>query len=237
VTAVTNSPNSYNLYTFTQYANNGATNFSAGRSDVTNLPNTYGLNTVSQLQALNVNSPLLAKNPTNGMFTLTVGVQRAPQLTNFALFPMSSPGFTTSINPAGNLEFNFTDANDAAFFRLQAQWTCKKVMCLGCFCAAAALMLELAWWRHLCIARSPHRWAIRGLSFLAVACFWAIFIVVASPRTSPKDNRLVVFPSLPTALGTAVGRVRYSFTGRKSPPRRNQCPVNPNRKELCSNWC
>ncbi len=56
---------------------------------MTNSPNTYGLNTVSQLQALNVNSPLLAKNPTNGMFTLTVGVQRAPQLTNFALFPMS----------------------------------------------------------------------------------------------------------------------------------------------------
>ena len=45
------------------------------------------------------------------------------------------------------------------------------VMCLACFCAVAALMLELAWWRHLCVARSPYRRAIRGLSFLAVACF------------------------------------------------------------------
>ena len=45
------------------------------------------------------------------------------------------------------------------------------VMCLACFCAAAALMLELVWWRHLCVARSPHRWAIRGLSFLAIVWF------------------------------------------------------------------
>jgi len=45
------------------------------------------------------------------------------------------------------------------------------VMCLACFCGAATRMLELVWWRPLCIARSPHRWVIRGLSFLAVACF------------------------------------------------------------------
>jgi hypothetical protein len=123
--SVTNSPNTYNLYTFTQYTNKGATNFSAGRaagrSDVTNSPNNYGLYTSSQLQALNVNSPLLEKNPTNGMFTLTIGVQVAPQLTNFAAFPMNSPGFTTTINAAGNLDFNFTSTNDAAFFRLQSQ--------------------------------------------------------------------------------------------------------------------
>jgi hypothetical protein len=124
VGAVTNSPSSYNLYTFTQYTNNGATNFIAGRTtgraDVTNSPNTYGLYTVSQLQALDVNAPLLAKNPTNGVFKLTIGVQRATQLTNFVDFPMNGAGFSNSINAAGKLEFNFTDPSNAAFFRLQS---------------------------------------------------------------------------------------------------------------------
>jgi hypothetical protein len=45
------------------------------------------------------------------------------------------------------------------------------VMCLACFCGAAALMLELAWWWHLDIRPTPYRWVLRGLSFLAVVCF------------------------------------------------------------------
>jgi hypothetical protein len=122
---VTNSPNTYGLYTLTQYTTNGATNFNlgriAGRSDVTNAPNAYGLYTVSQLQALNVSAPLLTKNPTNGTFKLTIGVQRAPQLTNFAAFPMNGAGFSNVINSAGKLEFNFTSTNNPAFFRLQSQ--------------------------------------------------------------------------------------------------------------------
>jgi hypothetical protein len=45
------------------------------------------------------------------------------------------------------------------------------VMCLACFSGAAALMLKLAFWRHLVSAPTPQRWVLRGLSFLAVACF------------------------------------------------------------------
>ena len=122
---VTNAPNTYNLFTLSQYNTNGATNFvvgrNTGRSDVTNSPNTYGLYTISQLQALEVNAPLLAKNPTNGMFKLTIGVQRAPQLTNFVAFPMNGVGFSNIINGTGKLEFYFSSTNNAAFFRLLSQ--------------------------------------------------------------------------------------------------------------------
>jgi len=121
VATVTNAPNSYSLYTLTQYNTNFTFGRNIGRSDVTNSPNTYGLYTVSQLQALDVSAPLLAKNPTNGMFKLTIGVQRAPHLTNFVAFPMNGAGFNTSINSTGQLEFNFTDTNNAAFFRLLSQ--------------------------------------------------------------------------------------------------------------------
>jgi len=86
----------------------------------TNL-NAVGYFTAAQVQALNVGTPLLTKNATNGTFTLTIGVQKATQLTNFVAFPMNSPGFTNSINAEGKLEFQFTIPDNAAFFRLQSQ--------------------------------------------------------------------------------------------------------------------
>lgn len=45
------------------------------------------------------------------------------------------------------------------------------VMCLACFCGAAALLLELAWWRNLRGGWTTHRFVLRGLSFLSVAWF------------------------------------------------------------------
>jgi hypothetical protein len=105
------------VYTQTQYNSN----YTAGIASVTSAPNTYGLYTAAQLQALNVSAPLLAKNPTNGTFTLTIGVQQSPQLTNFVAFPMNSAGASTLIDGAGNLEFTFPSSNNAAFFRLQSQ--------------------------------------------------------------------------------------------------------------------
>jgi len=37
----------------------------------------------AQLQALNVDTPLLSKEPNTGLFKLTIGVEKATQLTNF----------------------------------------------------------------------------------------------------------------------------------------------------------
>jgi hypothetical protein len=78
------------------------------------------LYTQSQLQALNVNSPLLAKG-TNGQFTLTIGVQRSTNLTSFTDLPLNSAGASTVIDGSGKLQFTFPGSNNAAFFKLQSQ--------------------------------------------------------------------------------------------------------------------
>jgi hypothetical protein len=84
--------------------------------------NAAGLYTASQVQALNVGAPLLTKNPSSGQFTLTIGVQKATNLSQpFADFPMSGPGTSTLIDGQGKLEFQFTVPDNAAFFRLEAQ--------------------------------------------------------------------------------------------------------------------
>ena len=80
--------------------------------------NTNSLYTRGQVQALNVGNLLLQKNA-NGQFKLTVAVQKATNLTNFTAFPMTAP--QTTINGQGALEFQFTPADNAAFFRLQSQ--------------------------------------------------------------------------------------------------------------------
>jgi T5SS/PEP-CTERM-associated repeat protein len=84
-----------------------------------NHANGAGLFTETQLQALNVNSPLLAHDPLTGLFTLTIGVEQATLLTNFFPFPMTAP--QTRINAEGRLEFQFSSPNGAAFFRLEAR--------------------------------------------------------------------------------------------------------------------
>ncbi|MST93977.1 MAG: choice-of-anchor D domain-containing protein [Pedosphaera sp.] len=94
-------------------------NRQAGIGDVTNNPNAYGLYTTSQIQALNVDAPLIQLNPTNGLITLTIGVQKSTNLVDFLPFPMTAP--QTTINAQGKLEFQFSPADNAAFFRLQSQ--------------------------------------------------------------------------------------------------------------------
>jgi T5SS/PEP-CTERM-associated repeat protein len=68
---------------------------------------------------LGVNSPLLARDPLTGLFTLTIGVEKATDLTNFFPFPMTAP--QTTINAEGKLEFQFGPPDNAAFFRLEAR--------------------------------------------------------------------------------------------------------------------
>jgi hypothetical protein len=96
------------------------------KTNQTSLVNTYfananaaGLFTQSQLQALNVDTPLLAKDPITGLFKLTIGVEKATQLTNFVPFPMTAQQAT--INGQGKLEFQFSAPDNTAFFRLEAR--------------------------------------------------------------------------------------------------------------------
>jgi hypothetical protein len=67
------------------------------------------------VQSLNVGTPLLAKNPATGKFKLTVGVEKSTNLVNFT--PMPIPG-SAVINSQGKMEFEFTSADNAAFFRV-----------------------------------------------------------------------------------------------------------------------
>ena len=91
----------------------------AAASVLFNNANEAGLFTPTQLQALNVGTPLLAKDPNTGLFKLTIGVEKATQLTNFFPFPMTAP--QTTINGEGKLEFQFSSPDNAAFFRLEAR--------------------------------------------------------------------------------------------------------------------
>ncbi len=63
--------------------------------------------------------PLLQRHPVTGVFTLTFGIEKSTNLSNFTPFPFISP--QTTINGQGKIEFQFTVPDNAAFFRLQAQ--------------------------------------------------------------------------------------------------------------------
>ena len=81
--------------------------------------NGAGFYTLSQVRALALSTPLLAKDTATGKFKLTLGIQKSTDMLHFSPFPLTAP--ETSINPQGKLEFEFTSPDDAAFFRLQSQ--------------------------------------------------------------------------------------------------------------------
>lgn len=91
------------------------------------LVNTYfstasqnGLYTSSQVQDLNVGTPLIQQNAGTSTFTLTMAVQQAATPGGpWTLLPMTAP--QTTINAQGKLEFQFTAPGPTAFFRLQSQ--------------------------------------------------------------------------------------------------------------------
>ena len=80
-----------------------------------------GLFTTTQVQNLNVGTPLLQRNPSTGEFTLTIGVNQSSNLTQWTPLPMTGP--QVLINAQGRLEFRFNSANNEAFFRLMSQPT------------------------------------------------------------------------------------------------------------------
>ena len=84
--------------------------------------NAAGLYTAAQVQALNVGTPLLTLDPRSGRFRLTVAVRKSPSPNQpFSALPMNAPQTTTVINAQGELEFEFSAPDDAAFFRLEAR--------------------------------------------------------------------------------------------------------------------
>ena len=90
-----------------------------GRSQVTDNPNKYGLYNLSQVQALHVGTPLLAKDSASGKFKLTIGVAKSTDLINFSPMPIQAGGAT--INSQGKMEYQFTAPDNAAFYRLESR--------------------------------------------------------------------------------------------------------------------
>jgi hypothetical protein len=90
-----------------------------GRSQVTGNPNAYGLYNLSQVQALHVGTPLLAKDSATGKFKLTIGVAKSTDLINFTPMPIQAGGST--INAQGKMEYQFTASDNAAFYRLESR--------------------------------------------------------------------------------------------------------------------
>ena len=85
--------------------------------------NAANLYSLSQVQTLNVNTPLLTKDPATGKFKLTLALKKTTNLGQpFTDFPMNASGASAIINDQGQLEFQFSMPDDnAAFFRLQSQ--------------------------------------------------------------------------------------------------------------------
>ena len=81
--------------------------------------NTAGYYTTSQIQALNIGTPLLTQNPTTGLFKLTIAVKKSTDLKTFTAMPLSS--LQTFINAQGEIEYEFSVPDKAAFFRLESR--------------------------------------------------------------------------------------------------------------------
>ncbi len=89
-------------------------------TDYYNNANGAGLYTLAQAQALHTGAPLIARDPISGRFKLTMDWNKSTNLTDFFDFP-APLGSTTSINPAGDIDFEFSVPDNAAFFQLQVE--------------------------------------------------------------------------------------------------------------------
>lgn len=80
--------------------------------------NSAGLFNLSQVQSLDSGTPLISRNPTSGKVKLTLDWKKSTDLTAFSDFPATPT--QVSVNGDGDIEFEFTPTDDAAFFRLQS---------------------------------------------------------------------------------------------------------------------
>jgi hypothetical protein len=90
----------------------------AAQAEIISSPNSYGLYSLSQVQALNVDVPLLTKDSVSGKFKLTVGAMKSTDLSIYTALPFTMEG--TTINAQGKMEFEFSSPENAAFFRLES---------------------------------------------------------------------------------------------------------------------
>lgn len=81
--------------------------------------NFAGLYTQSQVQTLHAGTPLISRDPATGRFTLKMDWKKSTDLQRFFDFP-AQPG-DVSVDPLGDIIFEFTSPDDAAFFRVEAK--------------------------------------------------------------------------------------------------------------------
>jgi hypothetical protein len=93
--------------------------FESGTDSVLTDPNAHGLYNLTQVQALHIGTPLLAKDSATGKFKLTVGVAKSTDLINFSPMPIEAGGAT--INAEGKMEYQFTAPDNASFYRLESR--------------------------------------------------------------------------------------------------------------------
>lgn len=79
--------------------------------------NSAGLYTDSQVQALHLDTPLLRRNPLTGRFTLKLRLRKASDLVKFEDFAFVPADL--EVNPAGELEFDFSLFENAAFLKVE----------------------------------------------------------------------------------------------------------------------
>jgi hypothetical protein len=80
---------------------------------------TDGFYTTSQIQAMNIDTPLISKNAATGEFEISVGLQKSTDLQTFEQFSLNAT--ETTIEADGRLKIRFTVPDNSAFFRLQAE--------------------------------------------------------------------------------------------------------------------
>lgn len=78
-----------------------------------------GFFTRSQVQDMNVGTPLLERDPNSGKFRLTLGLTKSVDMGAFNPMPINPA--ETSVNGDGKIEVEFSVPDNAAFFRMSAE--------------------------------------------------------------------------------------------------------------------
>jgi len=82
--------------------------------------NGAGYFSLSQVQSLNIGTPLIARDQVTGKFKLTMDWKKSTNLTDFLDFPAPA-GSAVSISPQGDVEFEFPSTDNAAFYRIEME--------------------------------------------------------------------------------------------------------------------
>lgn len=83
-------------------------------------PNAPEVYTAAQVQALHPGTPLISRNPATGKFKLTMDWKKSTNLADFFDFPAPA-GSSVLINSVGDIEFEFPNPDNAAFFRIEEE--------------------------------------------------------------------------------------------------------------------